>query len=124
MKLFGEGPSTVREVPLVGPIAGRFIRQTPASNRTMSEFYENIQKMAKWRDDFEDPKTTKEARSSRLRSLDGLTTDTEKKIRELRKLAKASPTPEREKVYNERMLQEMQRYNLRFNRLTQQPSKP
>jgi hypothetical protein len=118
MKLFGEGPSTVREVPLAGPIVGRFFRETPAANRTMSEFYENIQKMAEWRDDFEDPKTKNEASRSKLRSMDSLTTDTEKEIRGLRKMAKEATDPNAQERYTKKMLLRMQQYNIRFNRRT------
>lgn len=110
---------TFEQVPAVGAVAGRFYTEEDQDRRTTTEFYDNIQKFAVLREDLEDPTTAREARRSRLRTLDAYTTQVDTKVRDLRKKALAARTEaERERLQNQ-MVTMMRQYNRRYNQLAQ-----
>lgn len=110
----------LRDVPVVGPIAGRFVRQSDAEQRTISEFYSNVAKVAMYKEDLNDPETREEALKAGLGAMPKYATTVESKIRKLRELelsANARQDKETAARLKESRLAMMRTFNQRYNKV-------
>ena len=108
----------IRDVPVAGAIAGRFVRQSDVGQRTITEYYANTDKIARLREDLKDPRTRPDALQEPLRAVDRYATAVEGKLRKIKdaeRRAQNFGNAELVKRLADQRIQLMQSFNRRYN---------
>jgi len=112
----------IRDIPVAGAIAGRFVRESDTNQRTITEYYANTDKVARLREDLKDPRTRSESMSDPLRAVDRYATAIEGKLRKLKdaeRRAQNFGNAEMVKNLSAQRIQLMQSFNRRYNQVSE-----
>lgn len=112
----------IRDVPVAGAIAGRFVRQSDVGQRTITEYYANTDRIARLREDLKDPRTRPDALQEPLRAVDRYATAVEGKLRKIKdaeRRAQNFGNAELVKRLADQRIQLMQNFNRRYNQLAE-----